>query len=75
MLETKIARGALVQLGEYPVYRYLQPVFDENDDPLGLVEVIYDTSYLYSTLAGLWRRISYTLIALVCRHRARIARR
>jgi trehalose-6-phosphate synthase len=63
VLETKAARGALVRLGEYPVYRYLQPVFDENDNPLGLVEIVYDTSHLHSTLAGLWRRISYTLIA------------
>ncbi|MDD4857735.1 MAG: trehalose-6-phosphate synthase [Candidatus Krumholzibacteria bacterium] len=66
VLETKTARGDLEQFGEYPVYRYIQPVFGENDNPLGLVEIVYDTSYLYSTLAELWRRISYTLIGLVC---------
>ncbi len=65
VLETKAARGDLVQFGDYPVYRYLQPVFDANDHPLGLVEIVYDTSYLHSTLAELWRRISYTLIALL----------
>lgn len=65
VLETKTARGQLEQFGEYPVYRYVLPVFDEHDNPLGLVEVVYDTSYLYSTLTELWRRISYTLIGLV----------
>ena len=66
VLQTRTARGKLEQVGEYPVYRYVQPVFDEQDNPLGLVEVVYDTSYLYSALAELWRRISYTLIGLVC---------
>ena len=64
--ETRTARGDLERFGEYQVYRYIQPVFDENDNPLGLVEIVYDTSYLYSTLAGLWRRTSFTLIGLVC---------
>jgi trehalose-6-phosphate synthase len=65
VLETGTARGALEHLGGYPVYRYLQPVFGESNNALGLVEIVYDTSYLYSTLAELWRRISYTLIVLV----------
>jgi trehalose-6-phosphate synthase/HAMP domain-containing protein len=65
VLDTRAGRGVLEQTGEYPVYRYVQPVLDEDGSPLGLVEVVYDTSYLYSTLAGLWRRISFTLIGLV----------
>jgi trehalose-6-phosphate synthase len=64
VLDTGSPRGALEQHGEQVVYRYVQPVYDENESPLGIVEVIYDTSYLYSTLAGLWRRISYVLIVL-----------
>ncbi len=66
VIETRTARGDLERFGEYRVYRYVQPVFDENDNPLGLVEIVYDTSYLYSTLAELWRWISFTLIGLVC---------
>jgi len=65
VIGTKTARGKLERFGEYPVYRYIEPVFDENDNPLGIVEILYDTSYLYSTLAELWRRISLTLIGLV----------
>ncbi len=65
ILATKTPRGALRQYEGYSVYRYLLPVFDEQDNALGLVEVIYDTSYLHSTLAELWQRISWTLIFLL----------
>ncbi len=65
VVETRAARGDLERFGKYQVYRYAQPVFDENDNPLGLVEIVYDTSYLYGTLAELWRRISFALIGLV----------
>jgi len=65
ILATKTPRGALEQYQEYSVYRYLLPVYDEQGEALGLVEVIFDTAHLHSTLAELWRRISYTLIVLV----------
>ncbi|MFZ1946901.1 MAG: hypothetical protein WAW06_05095, partial [bacterium] len=63
-IETKLARGSLDGIDGYSIYRYVLPVLDEGNEALGLVEVIYDTSYLHSVLAGLWRRISYTLIAI-----------
>lgn len=64
VLATKLGRGSLGRINGYSIYSYALPVLDENNEILGVVEVIYDTSYLYSTLADLWRRISYTLIIL-----------
>jgi trehalose-6-phosphate synthase len=65
VLISRQARGSLGTVSGYSVYRYVQPVVDPSGTALGLVEVMYDTSYLYSTLAGLWRRISLALIIIV----------
>jgi len=62
---TKSARGAVESFREYSVYSYILPVLDDEDNILGLVEVVYDTSYMFTMLAQLWRRISITLIILV----------
>jgi len=59
------ARGNLRTYGEYTAYSYVQPVFAEDGQPLGLVEVVYDTSYLLTTLAEMWRWVSITLIILL----------
>ena len=65
ILETKTPRGGLETFKQYSVYSYVLPVFDDEDKPLGLVEVIYDTSYVFAILTELWRRISITLIIMV----------
>jgi len=65
ILETKSPRGALETFNEYSVYSYILPVSDDEGNVLGLVEVIYDTSYLFSMLAEQWKRISVTLIVLI----------
>ncbi|MFH1397411.1 MAG: trehalose-6-phosphate synthase [Candidatus Omnitrophota bacterium] len=65
ILVTKTPRGSLEKFQEYTVYSYILPVLDDEANVLGLVEVIYDTSYLFTTLADLWKRLSITLIALV----------
>jgi len=65
ILDTKNPRGALQKFQEYSVYSYILPVLDDENNTLGLVEVIYDTSYLFTTLTELWRRISITLIILI----------
>jgi trehalose-6-phosphate synthase len=65
VLATKSPRGDLERSDGYSVYRYLLPVYDERGEALGLVEVIFDTSYLYSTIAEMWRRISWILIFLL----------
>ncbi|MFH1239353.1 MAG: trehalose-6-phosphate synthase [bacterium] len=65
ILLTKNPRGSLEKFREYSVYSYILPVLDDNNNTLGLVEVIYDTSYLFTTLADLWKRISVTLVTLI----------
>ncbi len=64
-LQTKEPRGGIEQFKEYTVYSYVLPIIGGDDTMVGLVEVIHDTSYVFSRLAELWRRISGTLIILV----------
>jgi len=65
ILETKTPRGALDKFGEYSVYSYILPVLDDENNLLGMVEVIYDTSYLFTTMAQLWRKLSTASVILI----------
>lgn len=58
-------RGELEKFGEHSVYSYVLPINPDDGNVLGLVEVIHDTSYVFTRLAELWKRISFTLIILV----------
>ncbi|MFA6349819.1 MAG: trehalose-6-phosphate synthase [Candidatus Omnitrophota bacterium] len=64
-LNSRAAFGAIEQFGDYSVYSYIQPILGDDGVTLGAVEVVYDTSYLFTTLAVLWKRISITLIILI----------
>lgn len=65
ILLNKIPKGNLEKFKQYSVYSYAMPVLDDENNILGLIEIIYDTSYMFSILTELWRRISITLITLV----------
>lgn len=65
ILSNKASRGALEKFKNYSVYSYAAAVLGDEGNILGVVEVIYDTSYVFTMLADLWRKISITLIALV----------
>jgi trehalose 6-phosphate synthase len=65
VLQTKEPRGGIEQFKEYTVYSYVLPILEEDTTAIGMVEVIHDTSYVFTRLAELWRRISGTLIVLV----------
>ncbi|MCL5807434.1 MAG: trehalose-6-phosphate synthase [Deltaproteobacteria bacterium] len=65
VLSEKKPHGELTKFGDYSVYSYVHPVLDDDEQILGLVEVIYDTSYVFTRLIGLWKRISITLIVLM----------
>lgn len=58
-------RGGMEQFKEYTVFSYVLPILDDNRKVIGLVEVIHDTSFVFSRLAELWKRISGTLVLLV----------
>ncbi|MDD2702489.1 MAG: trehalose-6-phosphate synthase [Candidatus Omnitrophica bacterium] len=61
----KASRGSLEKFGDSSVYSYILPVMDDEKNILGMVEVIYDTSYVFTTLTSLWRRLSILLITLL----------
>jgi trehalose 6-phosphate synthase len=65
ILANRIARGALENFKDYSVYSYIIPISDDENNALGMVEVIYDTSYVFTTMADLWRRLSISLISLL----------
>jgi len=65
VLLSKNPRGALEKFKEYSVYSYIIPVLNDDDSVLGMVEVIYDTSYMFTTLTELWRKISVSSIVLI----------
>ena len=65
IITDKFPRGELEKFKEYEVYSYILPIIDDQGQLLGMVEVIHDTSYVFSRLTELWRRISSTLIILV----------
>lgn len=65
LLSNKTDRGELEKFKGYTVYSYAFPVTDDDGQVLGLVEVIYDTSYVLTRLTEIWKRISATLVILV----------
>jgi len=65
LIENKIVRGELETFKEYTVYSYIMPIFDDEGNSLGFVEIIHDTSYVFARLTELWRRLSVTLAILV----------
>lgn len=65
ILLSKNPRGALEMFKEYSVYSYIMPVLDDEGNLLGMVEVVYDTSYMFAILTELWRKISVNSIVLI----------
>lgn len=65
VLGNKTPHGALENFKDYSVYSYIIPVSDDENNILGMVEVIYDTSYVLTTMTDLWRRLSVSLISLL----------
>ncbi len=65
LLSSKTPRGEMEKFKGYTVYSYILPIADDEGQALGLVEVIQDTSYVFTRLTELWKRISATLIILV----------
>src|SRR3989338_2091185 len=62
VLANKTPRGALEQFRDSSVYSYILPVMDDENNILGMAEVVYDTAYVFTTLTALWRRLSISLI-------------
>ncbi|MDD4871775.1 MAG: trehalose-6-phosphate synthase [Kiritimatiellae bacterium] len=65
ILVSKTPRGAMEKFGDYTAYSYVLPIKDANGELLGMVEVVYDTSHVLTTIAAIWKRVSITLISLL----------
>lgn len=65
VLLKKYPNASLEKFGEYSLYSYSLPVFDEDGNVLGAVEVVYDTSYIFTRVTELWKRISIPLLILL----------
>ncbi|MFA6320941.1 MAG: trehalose-6-phosphate synthase [Candidatus Omnitrophota bacterium] len=61
----KSARGMIEKFKDYSVYSYVLPIMDDEGNVVGLEEVLYDTSHVFTQLTELWRRLSTALIVLV----------
>ena len=65
VLANKTPRGALENFRDSSVYSYILPIMDDENNVLGMAEVIYDTSYVFTTLTSLWERLSVSLVTLL----------
>lgn len=64
-IANKGERGAIEQFKDYSVYSYVLPIASDDGNIVGLEEVLYDTSYVFTQLAELWKRLSMVLITLI----------
>ncbi|MFA6078208.1 MAG: trehalose-6-phosphate synthase [Candidatus Omnitrophota bacterium] len=64
-IANKRARGEVEEFKNYSVYSYVLPIKDDEENIIGAEEVLYDTSYVFTQLAELWRRLNIVLIVLV----------
>ncbi len=64
-LSDTLPNGEKEKFKDYSVYSYILPIADEEGQILGLVEIIYETSYVSTRLGNLWKRLSITLIVLI----------
>lgn len=65
VLTNRNPRGEIEKFKDYSIYIYTLPILDDKGNILGLVEIIHDTSYIFSRLIEIWKRISISLIVLV----------
>ena len=65
VIASKNARGAIEKFKDHSVYSYVLPMTDDENNVIGLEEIMYDTSHVFNQLAELWRRLSTILISLI----------
>ncbi len=65
VLEKGVPYEGWTELNGSRFFVYAAPVIGENGSRLGIVEILYDTSYQYPVLTVLWRRLSVALIVML----------
>ena len=65
IIKSGIPQDKFDKFRDYTLYSHILPVQDDKGAVQGLVEVVYDTSYVYKSLNDIWKRISILLFVLV----------
>jgi trehalose-6-phosphate synthase/uncharacterized membrane protein affecting hemolysin expression len=65
VLRNKEARDLLGKFKKIYVYSRIIPVLDDQGKILGMVEMIYDTSYVFARSMDFWRNMIITLVLLI----------
>ncbi len=65
VLATRMPHGGLEKFNELTLFSYLSPVMDEENRLLGAIEIIHETSYVFSYLNEIWKRICISLATLI----------
>lgn len=65
IIANKSSCGRIEKFKKHTVYSFILPVPDDDGNILGLVEIIYDTSYVFAGLTELWKRLSAVLLSLI----------
>ncbi len=61
VISKKAPSERLSKFNKYYVYSYVAPVLDDKDNVIGLVEIIYDTSYVFMRTVDFWKTIMISL--------------
>jgi len=65
VIASKETRGTIEKFKDYSVYSYVLPIIDDEGNPIGAEEVLYDTSYVFTQIAEMWKHLSMVLVTLV----------
>ncbi|MDI6732184.1 MAG: trehalose-6-phosphate synthase, partial [Candidatus Margulisbacteria bacterium] len=65
ILKNKQTRDRVGKYKKLYVYSHIIPVLDDKDRVLGMVEMIYDTSYVFARSMDLWRSVIITLVIII----------
>lgn len=65
LLVNRASRGTIEKYGSTRVYSYTLPVFDEDKNFLGLLEILYDLSYIRKGLKEFYTKIYLALSLLI----------
>ena len=65
VLDHKESRDKLAKFKKIYVYSRIVPVINDKSELMGMVEMIYDTSYVFARSMDLWKNIIITLVFLI----------
>jgi alpha,alpha-trehalose-phosphate synthase [UDP-forming] len=65
VMTTRHGESEAERFGDLRAYSYAVPILGNDGQAIGIVEVVYETSYMNAALAESWKRLSITLIALL----------